>query len=237
MGQRFKHNNNKELLTCKKGDLLRVVDETINDLPNDCVYALNLSTNEKGIVPKNQLHIIPCIDEPPQSLLNEMRKQTDLKSEESVETIQQVVPIYNNCTLDLVRLPIAHTLQKFAADNFRSNDSPRELWRHSPEPLRRPLLKQTENRVEVLESYFGIMRFMNDVPMMEMCHAVELTNQIFSSPIKYTDLRDELYCQLMKQLTDNPSPMSEQKGFKLLWLACGLFCNFSSKNLILIPGF
>jgi hypothetical protein len=118
-----------------------------------------------------------------------MRRRQELKVREEVDDVDQVVPVYNNCTFDLVRLPIAHTLQKFAREHFRPNDSHRELWRHSLEPLRRPLLKTTEPRLEVFEMYVAIMKFMGELPMLEPFNSVDLTTQIFTAPLKLVKLK------------------------------------------------
>lgn len=48
------------------------------------------------------------------------------------------------------------------------------------------------------------------------------TDRIFSPALNNDLLRDEIFCQIMRQLTDNQIQISEERGWDLLWLATGV---------------
>ena len=147
-----------------------------------------------------------------------------------------------------------HTLESFAAANFRSvsqatvnsarqrsllssagtRGESQTLWKHQRDPIRLPLLKSLIHKEELAQEavmiFTAILKYMSDLPSRAIRTSNELTDQIFEGPLKHEILRDEVYCQIMKQLTANRNSHSEQRGWDLLWLATGLFpC---SKNLM-----
>uniref|UniRef100_A0A8C1ZX99 Myosin VIIBb n=1 Tax=Cyprinus carpio TaxID=7962 RepID=A0A8C1ZX99_CYPCA len=63
-------------------------------------------------------------------------------------------------------------------------------------------------------------------PTEETLHVrtpIDLTNQIFGPATAHVELRDEIYCQIMKQMSNNSHGLSMERGWQLLWLCCGLF--------------
>lgn len=136
-----------------------------------------------------------------------------------------------------------------------------ELWRHSRDPLKMPLLRKLSSKEELsheaIFAFQACLKYMGDIPYRRARSANELTDQIFEGPLKHVryftlparrpnvcvfffkycllfweqeQLRDEIYCQIMKQLTDNRNRLSEERGWELMWLATGLFA--CSQNLL-----
>ena len=82
-------------------------------------------------------------------------------------------------------------------------------------------LDTKHEREEAVQMFKSVMGYMGDVslqfPLMLVAEIVEKATTC-GAP-----LQTELYMQLMKQLSDNPNPESEQKGWQLMALALGCF--------------
>lgn len=102
-----------------------------------------------------------------------------------------------------------------------------ELWRYTREPLKQPLLRKLVNKDELADEacymFQAILKYMGDLPSKRPRNSSELTDHIYDGPLNHDLLRDEVYCQIMKQLTGNSSDFSTERGWELMWLASGLF--------------
>uniref|UniRef100_A0A672V9S5 Myosin VIIA n=1 Tax=Strigops habroptila TaxID=2489341 RepID=A0A672V9S5_STRHB len=111
-----------------------------------------------------------------------------------------------------------HTLSRVMITKSRGKD---KLWCYTREPIKQPLLKKILGSEELSQE--ALLKYMGDYPSKRTRSVNELTDQIFEGALKAEPLKDEIYCQTLKQLTDNHIKYSEEKGWELLWLCTGLF--------------
>jgi hypothetical protein len=66
-----------------------------------------------------------------------------------------------------------------------------------------------------------IMKYMGDYPSKGK--EIRLIQDIIQMGIDVEPIRDEIYCQLIKQTTKNPKPESARLGWEVISLCCGAF--------------
>ena len=76
-----------------------------------------------------------------------------------------------------------------------------------------------------LECFACIMRYMGDLPLLKNQHEVDCVNTILMYCHKFDTIRDEVYCQIMKQTTNNKSVVKDscQKGWRLFSIIAAYF--------------
>ncbi|TDH15756.1 hypothetical protein EPR50_G00013070 [Perca flavescens] len=103
----------------------------------------------------------------------------------------------------------------------RDSREPTEMIKFSKTPLTESLIEFTDpvmNRVAA-DLFLSVMRFMGDSPSKGSTEQ-ELVSTFLKLIGEFTLMRDEAYCQLLKQLTTNTSskPDSCQRGWRLLYI-------------------
>ncbi|XP_039950462.1 myosin-VIIa [Bactrocera neohumeralis] len=219
-------------LSFLKGDLIILEDESCGEsvLNNGWCIGRCERTQERGDFPAETVYVLPTLTKPPQDILA-------LFNIEEAHHGRRLSMVSNGAPEPRDR---PHTLMEYALDHFRlppkrtmsktltlSSKRADEIWRYSRDPIKAPLLRKLQSKEELAEeacfAFAAILKYMGDLPSKRPRMGNEITDHIFDGPLKHEILRDEIYCQIMKQLTDNRNRVSEERGWELMWLATGLF--------------
>uniref|UniRef100_A0A3B3UW20 Unconventional myosin-VIIa-like n=1 Tax=Poecilia latipinna TaxID=48699 RepID=A0A3B3UW20_9TELE len=203
-------------LVCKRGDLL-LVEKDGYPPDSNLLRAVNQRTKSSGVVYKDKMEFLPTLTEPPEDML------TMLSPKQRKASVPTIVPLVEETVAPV-------SLKEFALENFRSvgkgggrgskGANKERLWIFSKEPIKQPLLKTLLNNPELSNM---ACNYMGDYPIKHSRSPTELTDQIFGSATKHEELQDEIYCQIMRQMTTNNSRMSVDRGWQLMWMCTGLF--------------
>ncbi|NWI65116.1 MYO7A protein, partial [Todus mexicanus] len=214
-------------LSFLKGDLIVLDQDTGEHVMNSgWANGFNERTKQKGDFPTDSVYVLPTVTMPPLEIVAlvtmtpDQRQDVIRTSQLAISDSEERVKPYTleEFSYDYFRPPPKHTLSRVMITKSRGKD---KLWCYTREPIKQPLLKKILGSEELSQE--ALLKYMGDYPSKRTRSVNELTDQIFEGALKAEPLKDEIYCQTLKQLTDNHIKYSEEKGWELLWLCTGLF--------------
>uniref|UniRef100_A0A3B4VIC1 Unconventional myosin-VIIa-like n=1 Tax=Seriola dumerili TaxID=41447 RepID=A0A3B4VIC1_SERDU len=215
-------------LSFKKGELILIIKDDEFSQQGGWIKGQIGGAKQTGAIPTDAILILPTLSKPTYEVMSllslppNQRKTIIQANQKETGTVERQAPA---------------TLKEFSLEYFRylenalsyymsvisRNAAPERLWANSREPIRQPLLKKLVGNPEL--SHKACLAFTDILYIPELYRSVplELTDQIFGPATQNEALRDEIYCQIIKQMSSNNNRFSMEQGWQLLWLCCGLF--------------
>uniref|UniRef100_A0A5G2R9D4 Myosin VIIA n=1 Tax=Sus scrofa TaxID=9823 RepID=A0A5G2R9D4_PIG len=204
-------------LSFAKGDLIILDHDTGEQVMNSgWASGINERTKQRGDFPTDCVYVMPTVAMPPREIVVRGLGRQDVIRLLQLRTAEPEVRAkpytLEEFSYDYFRPPPKHTLSRVMVSKARGKD---RLWSHTREPLKQALLKKILGSEELsqeasfLDGSPPVLKYMGDYPSKRMRSA--------------EPLKDEVYVQIVKQLTDNHIRYSEERGWELLWLCTGLF--------------
>jgi len=221
-------------LSFKKGDLICLInDDGYSVMHSGWCFGRCDRTNQEGDFPANCVYVLPAITKPTPEILSLFADQTAEASDAVLNaTAQPEDGDEEEYSLDMFaaehfRAPPKKSLTRTLGRKSSKKGGVLNPWGYSREVLKQPLLKKICQNEDLsnkaVQIFQALMKYMGDYPSKKVRCSTDLTDAMFEHPLAHEPLRDEVYCQLVKQLTDNKTRISEERGWELMWLMTGSF--------------
>ena len=207
-----------------KGDLVILEEPYENVMEADIIMGICKRTDKLNVMPRDLLYILPTTEEPAADTMGMLTVQLkkdatvfiNLSANERVEhTLEAYSKIYFRPTSD-------NTVTKVLKQVSFRKEKASTVWQFSKDPIKKPLLRKTAYKEELRSTscrcFLAIQQYMGDAPNKDRLPESDIANKYVINPaIRSRHIREEVFCQLIKQLTNNPDIASLDKGFKLLY--------------------
>ncbi|CAF1183362.1 unnamed protein product [Rotaria sordida] len=196
-----------------RGDIVVLDSESKKNIEAGLMTGINDRKNREGEFPADIVYIIPCTSKPESKILrglvlHVMKRAVDLNQEIEPETH------YN-----------LHTLEAYAQKYFRSRKT--TAWHYEATEIKGPLLHRFEGQNDLSAKAVSMFRAIMNYAKMSPQQRKKIQQSDLDSIFDYAFeknkiLKEELYCQLIKQLTFCPDLKIETRLWELLWLLTGV---------------
>ncbi|KAM4889972.1 myosin XVB [Sylvia borin] len=230
--------DDKSLLSFKKGDIIELLPMQGVELG----WQFGSTGGRCGLFPTSLVQLAPAPDYLSTSMDRRAEQRKSMKaSPESRNTSREssLLSLTPEATSTmLVPAGDHYTMIDFATAYFREAQSMQglkgtpaekksvaDLVRHTKVPIQASLLRYSDSEVNEVatKNFQTLMQFMGDHPKHKHQAEIQCIYEILQLCKEKENLHDEIYCQVIKQVTHNPQQESELRGWLLLNLLTGYF--------------